>query len=662
MSRKRLVLILVGLAAAVGLLAVLLPKRSPPQAPTEFVPDAWQAARTSPMHQVHLRKGKVTCVECHGGAPPKDGGAEDGGGPPPLGPDASLGDIEAHKGFDPRPGEKSCAGCHEKPAARAHVGSEATKTTCLTCHVFRGGATAATCVSCHAGEGAKRANIAPLAQHVEKGATCQTCHDLHAEKGKRAVLPDCTSCHTNVGARHARQIAAAPTQGDPKVTVELDAGVAVALRKSADHGAGSTCGTCHAPHQPAARAKEACISCHVEGGPKVSGLLASATEPPHVTPHGAKTAGHDACTTCHTPHDVRKDGVKFCASCHGDKQGALEVSKGHPSCRSCHAPHAPTEARSSCQSCHKSKETLGAAKVAAHAVCSNCHAPHDPKASPADACATCHKIAPQHPGAKTKKGGVGACIGCHAPHPGAGKALANIASAPLSATTASCASCHDGMQGKKSGHGKHGKGVECAQCHQPHAFKLAREGVAGAAVCARCHAPVAKAVAASPTPASKGHAACAACHGEPHSPTRSPSCASCHNAEVSTAPKGHQACSNCHEPHTGTFTQKGAVCTNCHEAKKSALHGNIGSGCATCHRPHGPKGVATPPSCAACHDKTKLPGLHSVDAHAQNCASCHGSHAPPRSDRATCTTGCHTDKRGHQPEAAVCKGCHIFRK
>jgi hypothetical protein len=74
-------------------------------------------------------------------------------------------------------------------------------------------------------------------------------------------------------------------------------------------------------------------------------------------------------------------------------------------------------------------------------------------------------------------------------------------------------------------------------------------------------------------------------------------------------------------------------------------------------------GPATPPGCATCHDKAKLPGLHGVAAHGSGaCATCHTPHGPPRSDRATCTGSCHADKRTHQPDAAVCKGCHLFRR
>jgi hypothetical protein len=65
--------------------------------------------------------------------------------------------------------------------------------------------------------------------------------------------------------------------------------------------------------------------------------------------------------------------------------------------------------------------------------------------------------------------------------------------------------------------------------------------------------------------------------------------------------------------------------------------------------------------CTSCHAPAKLPGLHKVTEHAAKCTSCHTSHGPPRSERATCTANCHTDRRSHQPTADVCKGCHLFR-
>ncbi len=644
----RVAVALLVIAAIAAIAFYVGQSRTPPTEPTELVPEAWRAARATAMHVVHMGKGKVACAECHGGMP--DAGAID----------AALAGDGGMVGFESHPGEGTCVRCHAKASAQAHGGNALAKTTCLTCHVFSGTASPAPCASCHGADGAKQAGTKPLVHHVQPGVACEACHDVHGAKGARTVLPDCTVCHATIGARHGSQVVAARTEGDPRELVALDAGVAKTWRKEAGGHVGPTCATCHAPHEPGRHAKDACVTCHSKG--TTANLAANA---PAIAARGPKIAGHEACTTCHAPHDARKESVRGCAGCHGDKSGATAVSAGHAACTTCHAPHAPTEARGACRTCHEGHDALGASKVAAHAACTSCHNPHDAAAKPAQACASCHAgVHPQHPSARTSKGDTSACTGCHTPHApkrGAQVVVAFAAGDTKAAADASCSACHAAMK-TKSGRGTHGKGVPCASCHRAHDFRLAKEGPAGAAVCARCHAPVASAIAGSPTPAAKGHALCASCHGDAHAPTRSPSCASCHGTEVSTAPKGHAACASCHEPHTGTFTQKGAACTNCHAEKRAALHGNVAQGCATCHRPHGPKGPASPPACTTCHEPAKLPGAHAAPSHAKNCGSCHSSHAPPRSDRATCTTTCHQDRRAHQPDAPVCKGCHIFRK
>ena len=195
------------------------------------------------------------------------------------------------------------------------------------------------------------------------------------------------------------------------------------------------------------------------------------------------------------------------------------------------------------------------------------------------------------------------------------------------------------------------QGTACTSCHAPHAFRLAGSG---ARLCAGCHAEKAKATSVRP-----GHASCNACHGTAHAPVAKPSCSGCHAEEAKTAHAGHATCTSCHDAHSGSLGSH-ASCTSCHENKAKALHANAAQGCTTCHRAHGPKGVERPAACASCHARPSLKGLHSVAAHAQ-CETCHSAHAPPRSDRATCTGSCHADKRSHQPEAKLCKGCHLFR-
>lgn len=639
MRSKRAVLAFVLLVLA-GLAAVLFwlyPRHTPP-VPTTLVPADWSAARVSPMHEAHVGGHKIECTKCH------------------------------TNGFAESPGTSGCASCHAEEDKRAHLGSAAKPTTCLTCHVFAANAQAAACTSCHVGGmkgGPKDEHGLSLAAHKTERATCTSCHSLHGKARTRVdARAECTSCHA-VRVVHGRLLAGASDAGVTDASAVAfasgsasggDAGPrALALRDvlpDAGHSAtaGATvamCTTCHAPHTVVT----SCGSCHA--------------------PKTAKP--HEACVTCHVPHLATKADTRSCESCHGGKKPSL----GHTACTSCHTPHAATRASSTCASCHAGVSALASTVVKEHAACTSCHEPHArPGATPVPAsaaCAKCHAdVHPSHPNVGDTKGQAtqgSSCIGCHAPHPKAPRQLASA-----------CSSCHKGAADDRAFHvaanaNANTKHVECKECHKPHAFVLGNAsgtvGTLGPALCAQCHAKAAAGVR-------KDHAACASCHGAAHSPNPKPGCQSCHSAETSTAPRGHSNCTSCHDAHSGSLAKvtRGApaapgaggaggagTCATCHAAKSNALHGQLaGAGCATCHRPHGPKGVASPPTCVSCHAPAKLPGLHAVGAHAANCASCHTTHAPPHADRATCTTGCHQKRRAHQPEAAVCTGCHVFRK
>jgi hypothetical protein len=224
-----------------------------------------------------------------------------------------------------------------------------------------------------------------------------------------------------------------------------------------------------------------------------------------------------------------------------------------------------------------------------------------------------------------------------------------------------CSSCHASLPTKAGAAAKthgdanvHASGLACTSCHQKHDFSLAAKGTA---VCERCHSTEQHAASTL-----AGHAKCDGCHGDVHTPVRTPTCNACHAKEQSTAPKGHQACTSCHEPHDG---KRKVACGSCHANEQASAHAKAPGSCNACHRPHGPNGVASPPACGSCHAPASLPGLHRVvpaagGGHA-SCTTCHSSHGPTRADRATCTS-CHQDKRDHQPEAKVCNGCHVFRR
>lgn len=658
MRGRRALALLVLAAAAAALLAVFaIQERTPPRSPTEQVPVIWQTAREAPMHVFHVGEKKIACVECH------------------ASPDAA-------------PTEEACAKCHAAETQTAHRGAGDFTTTCLSCHAFGAGGPPKTCNACHAS--ATRVAAAPaLEHHAGAELPCGACHSVHGSE--RAVLSDCTTCHRETSAVHGGFEARAREQGlDASMDLSLDAAVLAFLREAgapAPHDAatarsrgpfdggrvasdpraalpGQVCGACHAPHSGKEAARGTCEGCHVDAhradrasagaAPRApSAVLASRA--PAVAPRGPRVAGHEACVTCHEPHRARRVDVRACEGCHADRRAAGQVA-GHAACSGCHAPHAPAEAKASCSAtCHANVVTLAAPRVAAHASCTSCHDPHRPDASAGQACVRCHESTkPSHPATASAKGAQ-ACTGCHAPHggraasPGAAAAAHGPRAPAHGATAAACTSCHTNAKDDRA---LHAKGTACTSCHAPHAFRLAG---AGASLCAGCHAKEAKATTARP-----GHASCAGCHGAAHAPNAKPACKSCHVEEARTAPAGHASCTSCHEAHSGSLGGR-ASCTSCHANKATALHANVAQGCATCHRPHGPKGVARPAPCASCHTKPSLQGLHSVAAHA-SCDTCHSAHAPPRSDRASCTGSCHVDKRNHQPEAKVCKGCHLFRQ
>lgn len=487
---------------------------------------------------------------------------------------------------------------------------EAARTSAM--HVAHVGKKQVACAECHdrgwnepAAERAcarchERETERPHKGNVQAATTCTTCHGFVAD----ARPPSCTQCH------------------DAKVAVQ-------ATGKLTQHATDrAVCSTCHQTHGgPDTRARsESCTACHAEV--RLNHIA--------VADAGAAVDTNKACGACHAPHQPATAATR-CESCHANQRGASRIAQ-HGACTTCHLPHDPRPgAKASCASCHANVHVLGGTRALAHAQCTSCHDPHRPDVSPADACANCHAaVSPKHPIAAN----AGPCTTCHDVHP-------DRADGPRAAA---CSSCHKNARDERAFHTKNAA-LTCANCHVPHDF--AKASPAPRDFCAGCHAPVATATA------SKGHAECAQCHGATHAPATKVECGSCHREEVKTAPRGHQTCNGCHATHTGDLGEH-AACASCHKNKPAALHGATQGGCASCHRPHGPKGVASPPACVSCHAKQKLPGLHARPSHAK-CETCHGGHSAPRAERETCTGTCHVDKRGHQPDAPSCKGCHIFR-
>jgi len=485
---------------------------------------------------------------------------------------------------------------------KAHVGKG--NVTCRDCHGTEGDFSKPgtdVCARCHAEQ----------TTHTHAGGERKTdCFSCHSFAPRDA--PTCIGCHAEKLGTHGAVIQHATVDckecHDPHKTPSIAPKACTSCHEEralshAAHEGSQDCRDCHKAHEPARAAVVGCASCHEK-------------------PAGPKPAGHDSCLTCHKPHDFKgQPGV--CAGCHGAKPTRLaDVVPAHARCTNCHTPHAPGQAASSCRNCHTS--THEASSAVAPVLASSEQPP----------AAIAVMLGLEH-------GGKVACVGCHAPHRG-----------DLSAKAATCTSCHGSVAASDVGVHAMDK-TACRDCHTPHAAEPVERG----ALCAKCHG-----AEAEKTSHNRGHQDCASCHGKSaHHPAGAPECASCHTKESATAPLGHQKCASCHEPHGGERTQMAASCANCHAKEASAQHGSLEGGCANCHRPHGPAGIPAPPACTSCHQRPTLPALHALESHAQ-CNLCHSSHGPPRSDRATCTSNCHANRRDHQPNAVACDGCHVFRK
>jgi predicted CXXCH cytochrome family protein len=482
-------------------------------------------------------------------------------------------------------------------------------------------------------------------QHVGKGSIgCNDCHDYEREGFVNPGVEPCAQCHAKE-ASHSHH-------GDDATKTDCLTCHEFAPKKAAPSCIGchaekegpmaaiqthakAECTACHRPHEQPSVVVQDCRTCHADVSSKHTGHEGTA-----------------ACQDCHKPHTPAVAALGECAKCHDGKSATLAPQDpkpaGHDSCTTCHEPHDFAAQTSVCVDCHGKKPTLMASTIPAHDVCTTCHQPHAPQAA-ADSCASCHaEIHVSHLGAK-------ACVTCHAPHSG-----------DVDKVAASCTSCHTTVG--TSDISAHAGKTPCEGCHKPHDFAPPTTLTTRAALCSSCHEREATAASSN-----HGHADCTSCHGtDAHKPAPAPACKTCHAKEEASAPVGHRDCQSCHEPHSGARTPKASSCTGCHADKVGVLHGApagpeasathaANPPCTSCHRAHGPSGVAAPPSCASCHTREQLPALHAIAGHAE-CKTCHTSHEPARSDRATCTTSCHADRREHQPQAPVCSGCHAFRQ
>jgi hypothetical protein len=461
--------------------------------------------------------------------------------------------------------------------------------------------------------------------HVTRaGIECGSCHDLAKDGFKNPGTDVCKNCHAKETAFGHR--GGPGGDGTGCLTCHafaFDRAEPTCIGCHAQrHGeapavvqhATADCATCHRVHESPSIVAADCTSCHEERADR------------HAAHEGSK-----ACRDCHDPHAPAAVAVDTCSTCHAQPAGPRPAE--HASCIGCHQPHDfAAGGAGACVRCHGEKTTLGAQVAPAHAVCTSCHAPHDPAGAVAS-CASCHA------NVHVEHADQGTCVTCHSPH-----------GEPPGAVASACTSCHAKVAAFDTG--AHAGGVACEGCHKPHAFAVQDPQ----ALCKTCHARETSLVATN-----AGHQDCASCHGASvaHAPAKAPACSTCHAKEQASAPSGHQRCEGCHDAHGGGTA---AACSTCHASESAGVHASVPGACETCHRPHGPGGIASPPSCASCHARSNLPALHTVAGHA-DCASCHvAPHEPPRDDRSTCTGSCHVDRRDHQPQAAVCTGCHVFRR
>lgn len=468
--------------------------------------------------------------------------------------------------------------------------------------------TRTTCNCCHLGE------VKGFGEPIDR--QCVQCHDNVRVTITGMGQMHCLSCHdpSSVGGTLIRESAwecqkcHAEKQGN-RLAIDV-------------HGS-EDCTECHKPHEEPWTLPRKCTDCHAS----------------NATHHGEKE-GASPCVVCHRPHEISGAAEIRCQQCHDQqKPGAFAqatFAQGH-SCQSCHDAHAAPDAPPrACHSCHSNLHTMSGRGSEKHAACDSCHSPHDVRKNPIQACNSCHAtIAPKHPDPQGKT-----CIACHDPHPEETSTRATIA----------CNECHDKAANETAFHAGN---IQCKNCHVPHAFDKA--SVLG---CAQCHEKESKA-----SRTGHGHNDCAQCHAAHTPKAKPPVCAQCHAAEHLTAPNGHLNCTSCHDNHPTNRSAK-QTCANCHQKKTTGPHEN--KDCSTCHRAHGPdapKGPPGPgqtPTCSGCHPMNQLVSLHVIPQH-QACSDCHRAHEAPKSDRATCMSSCHTDKRNHEPMARTCQGCHAFR-
>ncbi len=399
---------------------------------------------------------------------------------------------------------------------------------------------------------------------------------------------------------------------------------------------------------------------------------------PLAAPHAAFD-GTTQCVRCHTP-GAPKSGIDArCLACHTEMAWMKSHRRGYhatvaaKACASCHPDHGGRdfqlviwEAGASEKFDHRQAGWVLQGKHATLA-CRSCHKPELQK-SPAAALIRKRNRAASWLGLETP------CASCHAdPHRGQ--------------LGTSCTNCHGqtawkpaaGFDHARSAFpltGEHAK-VECAKCHATEAVAHDRDAK-GQLV------PQWK-----PLP----HAACVACHKDPHAGRFPGACAKCHvttgwhtvgksgfNHDLTRYPlRGRHVavtCASCHDPKKAWGEKpKFGRCADCHadaHAGTATLLGQVAD-CAPCHTVDG---YDRPAYTVTRHAQSKYPllGRHAVTP----CAKCHAK-LPERPDVVarwgsarvvlrpvfTACAACHTDPHrgrfepgGARAHPDGCLACH----
>ncbi|MCB9536852.1 MAG: hypothetical protein H6704_11420 [Myxococcales bacterium] len=247
---------------------------------------------------------------------------------------------------------RTCVNCHREPDVRAgHPESR-----CEDCHKPHR-PQPKTCDACHQAE--VRAVAGTPADHRQ----CTSCHPVHAQLPKPALLAKCRDCHDEVRTQTA---------------------------KIAEH---QDCSACHATHTVKAAMPGGCTECHAD-------------HLRHTVPD------HRQCGECHRPHDGGRGGKKDCADCHAEKARPAQALPQHTDCDRCHQVHPQAAPKTpDCTTCHKANgeaaQPLALHRMEGHETCGECHTAHGPFDASRKNCLRCHEAQQNHePQAPV-------CNGCH---------------------------------------------------------------------------------------------------------------------------------------------------------------------------------------------------------------------------------------------------------